>query len=379
MKMEGDYGLVWDGAELNCCAGTVGEYLKYNNPHKVSLYIASEMPIIIWEKAALAKFVKDNNIGITVSSLYELPEVLSKVTKQEYQMYKYNLSRLSADVKNGKYLTEALSKYDFYKIMAGVKMKTDNNQKIKIIVASHKKYRMPEEDMYVPVQVGANGRKDIGMLRDDSGDNISEKNPNYCELTGLYWAWKNETYDVLGMVHYRRFFVEKKKKNKWGAIATRKQIQKRLNKSDIILPKKRNYFIETNYSQYCHAHNAIDLDTTRVIIEEKYPEYLPEFDRQMKKTKGHKFNMFIMKRYAVDEYCEWLFDILFELEKRLDISNYSLKDSRVFGYVSERLLDVWLYTKGYSYTEMPVLFMENQHFIKKITKFMLRKFNIKCE
>ena len=64
--------------------------------------------------------------------------------------------------------------------MAGVKMKTDNNQKIKIIVASHKKYRMPEEDMYVPVQVGANGRKDIGMLRDDSGDNISEKNPNYC-------------------------------------------------------------------------------------------------------------------------------------------------------------------------------------------------------
>ena len=110
MKMEGYYGLVWDGAELNCCAGTVGEYLKYNNPHKVSLYIASEMPIIIWEKAALAKFVKDNNIGITVSSLYELPEVLSKVTKQEYQMYKYNLSRLSADVKNGKYLTEALSK-----------------------------------------------------------------------------------------------------------------------------------------------------------------------------------------------------------------------------------------------------------------------------
>lgn len=306
MKMEGDYGLVWDGAELNCCAGTVGEYLKYNNPHKVSLYIASEMPIIIWEKAALAKFVKDNNIGITVSSLYELPEVLSKVTKQEYQMYKYNLSRLSADVKNGNILQRHFQKYDFYKIMAGVKMKTDNNQKIKIIVASHKKYRMPEEDMYVPVQVGANGRKDIGMLRDDSGDNISEKNPNYCELTGLYWAWKNETYDVLGMVHYRRFFVEKKKKNKWGAIATRKQIQKRLNKSDIILPKKRNYFIETNYSQYCHAHNAIDLDTTRVIIEEKYPEYLPEFDRQMKKTKGHKFNMFIMKRYAVDEYCEWL-------------------------------------------------------------------------
>ena len=66
-------------------------------------------------------------------------------------------------------------------------MKTDNNQKIKIIVASHKKYRMPEEDMYVPVQVGAKGRKDIGMLRDDSGDNISEKNPiivNLQDCTG---------------------------------------------------------------------------------------------------------------------------------------------------------------------------------------------------
>ena len=235
--------------------------------------------------------------------------------------------------------------------------------------------------MYLPVQMGHAIHPGIGYIGDDTGENISERNGNFCELTGLYWAAKNLDSDYIGIVHYRRYFAsrlhrfERKKRRVIG----HEELNAILATTNVVLPKERHYFIETNYSQYCHAHNAIDLDTTRVIIEEKYPEYLPEFDRQMKKTKGHKFNMFIMKRYAVDEYCEWLFDILFELEKRLDISNYSLKDSRVFGYVSERLLDVWLYTKGYSYTEMPVLFMENQHFIKKITKFMLRKFNIKCE
>ena len=158
------------------------------------------------------------------------------------------------------------------------------------------------------------------------------------------------------------------------------------NANKIVYTKYKGYFYLQRNGSIMHSkinkEKFVLLKTMERLlefIEEKYPKYLPEFDRQMKKTKGHKFNMFIMKRYAVDEYCEWLFDILFELEKRLDISNYSLKDSRVFGYVSERLLDVWLYTKGYSYTEMPVLFMENQHFIKKITKFMLRKFNIKCE
>lgn len=250
-------------------------------------------------------------------------------------------------------------------------------EEIKVIVASHKPYRMPSDSMYIPMQVGAEGHEDIGFLRDNTGDNISIKNPNYCELTGLYWVWKNSNYDVVGLAHYRRFFTEKKRKDKWSCIATKEQIQKKLQQADIILPKKRNYVIETNYSQYAHAHHAIDLDTTREIIKEKYPEYLEAYDRQMGMTKGHKFNMFIMRRKYLNEYCEWLFDILFELERRLDISGYSKNDARVFGFVSEWLLDVWIDKNGYSYTEMPVIFMENEHFFKKRIKFVLRKFGIK--
>jgi hypothetical protein len=111
------------------------------------------------------------------------------------------------------------------------------------------------------------------------------------------------------------------------------------------LPAKRNYFIETTYSQYAHAHHAIDLDATRSIISGKYPGFLAAFDKTMKSTKGHRFNMAVMKRPLFDDYCAWLFDILFELERRLDISSYSPYDARVFGFVAERLLDVYIEAK----------------------------------
>lgn len=245
---------------------------------------------------------------------------------------------------------------------------------IKMMVATHKPYQMPEDKVYYPVHVGAEGKDSIGYTKDNQGDNISSKNANYCELTGLYYMWKNEEYDVLGLVHYRRYFVHNKKKgDKWEKILTENNIKSIMKYTDIVLPKKRNYFIETNYSQYAHAHHAIDLDTTREIIEEMYPEYLEAYDKSMKKTSGHRFNMFIMKKQFADEYCQWMFDILFELEKRLDISKYSVNDARVFGFVSERLMDVWLDTKGYQYKELPVQFMEDENWWKKGTNFLKRK------
>lgn len=245
---------------------------------------------------------------------------------------------------------------------------------IKLIVATHKKYKMPKDDIYLPIHVGAYGKDSIGYIRDDSGDNISKKNLNYCELTGLYWAWKNLDSQYLGLVHYRRHYTVKRTGNKWNRILTRCQLEKLLENNSIILPPKRNYFIETTYSQYAHAHHAIDLDVTRKIIKEKYPEYIVAFDNCMKSTKGHKFNMFIMKKEYINSYCEWLFDILFELENRLDISDYSQNDLRVFGFVSERLLDVWLITNKLKYKEISVMFMEKQNWFIKISKFLTRKF-----
>ena len=73
---------------------------------------------------------------------------------------------------------------------------------IKVIVATHKEYKMPKDKLYLPLHVGAKGKQDLGYTKDDTKKNISEKNPFFCELTGLYWAWKNIDADYIGLVHY---------------------------------------------------------------------------------------------------------------------------------------------------------------------------------
>jgi len=251
---------------------------------------------------------------------------------------------------------------------------------IKLLVATHKPYWMPDDELYLPIHVGAEGKKDgngnpldLGFVKDNTGDNISRKNKNYCELTGVYWAWKNLEADYIGLVHYRRHFTLNNHGAKEERPITSTELASLLAETDVILPKKRNYYIETNYSQYVHAHHSIDLETTRQIISEKYPEYLYAYDMSMKRTSGHRFNMFIMKRDKFDAYCEWLFNILFELEQRLDISGYSDNDARVFGFVSERLLDPWIETNRIDFKEIPYVFMEKQNWFVKGGNFLKRK------
>ena len=173
---------------------------------------------------------------------------------------------------------------------------------IKVIVAAHKKYQMPENEMYIPVQVGAEGKEKIERYtQDNTGDNISSKNPYFCELTGLYWAWKNLDADFIGLVHYRRYFtntnkIPKEENEKFKIVLTQNDAESILENADVILPKKRNYYIENLYSHYEHTMYVEPLDETRKIIEEKYPEYLEEFDKLHKRTSAHMFNMFIMKK-----------------------------------------------------------------------------------
>ena len=263
-------------------------------------------------------------------------------------------------------------------MLNGDKVIDENEADIKIIVATHKLYWMPGDELYVPVRVGAEGKaENFGFMPDNTGENISIKNANYCELTGLYWAWKNLECDYLGLVHYRRHFTMLSGTNDRRDVLSFDQARGLLTDTDVLLPVKRNYWIETNYQQYVHAHHPEDLDETRRIIEEKYPEYLEAYDRSMKKTTGHRFNMFIMKKDLSDRYCEWLFDILFELENRLDISDYSKNDQRVFGFVSERLLDVWIQTNGIKYKDIPYIFLEKENWITKGINFVLRKMNRK--
>lgn len=255
-------------------------------------------------------------------------------------------------------------------------MNGDNGLDLTILVAAHKPCRLPDQDVYIPVQAGAAGKPPLaGFQSDDTGLSISSKNPQYCELTVLYWGWKNLNAAYIGLCHYRRYFASRAWGfNKWSRVAGRAALEKALSEKGVLLPRKREYFIETTYSQYAHAHHACDLDETRKILAEGWPGYLPAFDRVMARTSGHRFNMLVMRRDILDAYCSWLFAVLFKLEERLDISGYNANDARVFGFVSERLLDVWLETNGIAYAELPVVFTEKQNWLKKGGAFLARKF-----
>ena len=252
----------------------------------------------------------------------------------------------------------------------------------KIIIATHKLYDMPKDEIYLPVHVGREGREALPYQPDNTGNNISEKNPSYCELTGLYWAWKNLHCDYLGLAHYRRHFTVKsrhyqKTHTPMECVLTGQELEKLIPRYKIIVPRKRRYYIESLYSHYDHTHYAEHLDVTREIIEEKYPEYLDAFDHVMKQTYGYMFNMFIMEKSLSDEYCEWLFDILFELEKRLGDRNYSFFQGRFYGRVSEIIFNVWLAKRQENIKEIPYIYMEKVDWWKKGTAFLKAKFGKK--
>lgn len=251
---------------------------------------------------------------------------------------------------------------------------------VKIIVAAHKEYQMPKDDMYLPVQVGAEGKQIIkDYKQDNQGENISIKNPYFCELTGLYWAWKNLDADYIGLVHYRRYFAIKSKKAKtenerFNIVLEKNEVNEILKNTDVILPKQRNYYIENLYNHYKHTMYIEPLDETKKIIEKKYPDYLIEFEKLHTRKKAHMFNMFIMKKEILNQYCTWLFDILFELEKKVDSSKYDNFHSRFYGRISELLLDVWINTNKIKYEEVKVIDMQNVNWWKKGFSFLKAKF-----
>ena len=250
---------------------------------------------------------------------------------------------------------------------------------IKIIVATHKAYQMPKDSIYLPLHVGKElATLSLPYIGDNTGEHISEKNPYYCELTAIYWAWKNLDADYIGLTHYRRHFTLRKPwpfcKDKFSHILDSTKVESLLQHNDILLPKQRNYFIETNYSHYIHSHPAESMDLTKELIQKLYPDYLPAFLRVMERKKAHMFNMLIMEKELFHSYCSWLFPLLNELETILDISMYDTYNQRIFGFVSELLLDVFLETHQLDYKELPVMFMENEHWIKKIFAFLKRKF-----
>lgn len=106
------FGLVWDGKRLDTCSGTLGRYMTFNSPHKVSLYLSTGIPVIIWKKAAVSNFIEKNNLGITIDTLYELPKILNNLTQEEYVVMKKNVLNIANELRNGERIKSSLSKLE---------------------------------------------------------------------------------------------------------------------------------------------------------------------------------------------------------------------------------------------------------------------------
>ena len=142
---------------------------------------------------------------------------------------------------------------------------------VKILIATHKQYFVPKDNIYLPIHVGADSNKNkTTFIDDNTGENISNKNPYFCELTGLYWAWKNlKGVDYVGLVHYRRYFTMSKKKYKTEEEKF-KHVLTLLENNNIILPKLRKYYIENLYDHYAHTMYVEPLNLTDEIIKKGY-------------------------------------------------------------------------------------------------------------
>lgn len=227
---------------------------------------------------------------------------------------------------------------------------------VRMYVMTHKKLPELPDSLYIPLQVGKAGKEDFGYLGDDTGDNISEKNAAYCELTGMYWLWKNMYCDVIGICHYRRYFTREE------LPLDKACIERLMEKYSIIIPNSACVKDDDVYDHYRKRHYTKDLDICRDVIAEKYPEYVGAFDYSMQTILVSVGNMWITRKDIFDRYCTWLFDILFEVEKRIDTTGYDAYQGRVMGFLSERLFRVWLFMQEEAVTEENVKMLALEDF-----------------
>lgn len=240
--------------------------------------------------------------------------------------------------------------------------------KIKIIVATHKPCWIPSAEYYLPLHVGREGKPDIGFVGDNTGDNISKKNASYCELTGMYWAWKNlRSVDIIGLCHYRRYFDLTSAKSidnepyikKSIPIASNEIIEKILDKHDIIIGGY-SYLYESVWDNYAIGHSLSDIKVVEQVIGQITPEYRGAFNHVMKECNHYAgCNMLICKKKLFDDYCNWLFTILDAVEKKIDTSNYDSYQKRIFGFISERLMNVYIYHHSLSVCHRPMIALMN--------------------
>ena len=235
-----------------------------------------------------------------------------------------------------------------------------SQDKIKIFNIYYKPDDIYRSDIILPIQAGAEiSEHNLDMLKDNTGDNISSKNKTYGELTAWYWVWKNYLkanldLEYVGFCHYRRLIdlsscpAKKAFKKVWAKqfLKIIKNYYKsfcKIEGCDVILPGKRTLKHMTTLEEYLTMHSREDWDKFVEIMKEKYPEYLSVYNDVANSQKQYHCLNFIMKKDLFENFMQWSFDILFELEKRCNWSDYNTYLTvRAPAYLIERFFNVWL-------------------------------------
>lgn len=235
----------------------------------------------------------------------------------------------------------------------------------KILITHHKQSHVISSNFLCPIQVGDGPDLPGITWRDNTGDNISRKNDRYCEMTAAYWAWKNlGSADYIGLMHYRRLFDFNETHlplDTWGAInwpafTTDMGSTLGLNDDtiaaaivgyDMIVPRKwsvHNAGFSNLRTHYAHSpfHHHSDLVLCRDYIAKYHPEYLEAWRSVFSGDAGYFTNMFIFRTEIFDQYCRWLFPLLESVEQQIPFDRYGKEETRVLGFLAERLLNVWV-------------------------------------
>ena len=264
-----------------------------------------------------------------------------------------------------------------------------NSDNCKIYVLHYKNGEpFPDLPCYIHILAGKETYpQESDLTGDNTGENISNKNQYYSELTGTYWVYKNQSSEIVGTCHYRRFFTAKGEPfqyklkrllyyfgglniGRYGLIYTSNQdywsnriltcneVKLILEDFDAIMPIKRKLrqSVEGHYNKY---HDTIDLQLLRIIINEKTPDYSSSFESTLQQKRLYANNMMVMKRPTFEALCDWLFMLLFEFEKRVDLTNYTDYQQRIFGFISERLITTWINHHQLKVKELPLIYFKN--------------------
>lgn len=210
--------------------------------------------------------------------------------------------------------------------------------KLRIYAMTHKQFDVPGDPLYQPLHVGRAKASDLGYPGDNEGENISHLNCYYSELTGHYWLWKNcHDVDYIGTCHYRRYLINEQEK-----VLTKKEYESLLKSYDLVTTK-RVLLNNSYYYGFSANHNRKALDCTGEVIRDLYPEYYEAFHKLVHENETYFGNMFVTSKKLFDQYCEWMFSIFAEVEKRIDLdTDEDAYHKRVLGFISEFLLLVWV-------------------------------------